>query len=144
MAIVYPLKKDIGMGDGEMSELKSMESVLNLAEAMNNLDGDGELLEEIVDIFMETAPQQLESLGNCISINEIDVVAMNAHGMKGGASNFCAKRFVAAALKLELKAKTGSLEGAEVLLDEMKGAFEEMKEVIQVVNWQEVQRDWDS
>lgn len=127
-----------------MSELKSVESVLNLAEAMNNLDGDAELLEEIVDIFLETAPEQLESLGNCIQINEIDTVAMNAHGMKGGASNFCAKRFVAAALKLEMKAKTGSLEGADAILSEMNDAFEEMKEVIQVVNWEEVQREWDS
>ncbi len=127
-----------------MSELKPIESVLNLVEAMNNLDGDAELLEEIVDIFMETAPGQLESLENCIQINEVHTVAINAHGMKGGASNFCARRFVTAALKLELKAKTGSLDGAEALLSDMKDAFEEMKEVIDVVNWEEIQRDWDS
>jgi len=127
-----------------MAELKAIESVLNLAEAMNNLDGDAELLEEIVGIFMETGPEQLESLGNCIQIDEIDTVAMNAHGMKGGASNFCAKEFVAAALKLEMKDKTGSLDGAEDILAEMKAAFEEMKEVIEVVNWEEVQRKWDS
>ncbi len=127
-----------------MSELKTLDSVLNLSEAMNNLDGDAELLEEIVDIFMETGPEQLESLVNSIQINEIDTVAMNAHGMKGGASNFCAKRFVAAALKLEMKAKSGNLDGADALVDEMKAAFEEMREVIQVINWEEVQRDWDS
>jgi len=64
--------------------------------------------------------------------------------MKGGASNFCAKRFVAAALKLEMKAKSGNLDGVDALVDEMKAAFEEMREVIQVINWEEVQRDWDS
>lgn len=127
-----------------MPELKSMESVLNLAEAMNNLDGDAELLEEIVGIFLETAPQQFVSLENSILNNDADTVSMESHGMKGGASNFCANSFMSAALKLETLAKSGCLEGATDLLVRMKETYAELKDVLEVVNWAEVQRDWDS
>jgi two-component system sensor histidine kinase/response regulator len=90
-----------------MSQQTSLDGVLNLTEAMSNMDGDHELLAEIVEIFMETAPDQLQSLGRCIAAGDARETAIMAHGMKGGASNFCAGRFVASALKLEMLAKTG-------------------------------------
>ena len=121
----------------------SVESVLNLSEAMINLDGDAELLEEIVEIFVDNANDQLLSIQNCIEAADIKQVAVQAHGMKGGASNFGAKMFVRSALKLELKAKDGNLDGAQELLDGMKAAFEELKEVALVINWDEVARGWE-
>ncbi len=124
-------------------ETTTVENVLNLSEAMSNLDGDAELLEEILDIFLETAEEQLQSIQNCILIEDVKQVAVQAHGMKGGASNFCAKKFVRSALKLEMKAKDGTLEGAQDLLDGMKAAFEDLKEVAVVINWEEVARGWE-
>jgi len=124
------------------SETTTIESVLNLSEAMSNLDGDAELLEEILDIFLETAGDQLQSIQNCIETEDVKQVAVQAHGMKGGASNFCAKKFVGSALRLEIKAKDGNLDGAQELLDGMKAAFEDLKEVAVVINWEEVANNW--
>ncbi len=124
------------------TETTTIDSILNLSEAMTNLDGDAELLEEILDIFMETAEEQLESIHNCILAEDIKQVAVQAHGMKGGASNFCAKKFVRSALKLEMRAKDGNLEGSQELLQEMRAAFEDLQEVAAVINWSEVARDW--
>ncbi len=125
------------------TETTSIESVLNLSEAMTNLDGDAELLQEIMDIFLETAGEQLQDIQNGIQAEDSKQVAVQAHGMKGGASNFCAKNFVRSALKLEIKAKEGSLDGAQELLDDMKAAFDEVKEVAQVINWEEIERSWE-
>ncbi len=125
------------------TETTSIESILNLSEAMTNLDGDAELLEEIMDIFLETAEEQLQDIQNGIQAEDSKQVAVQAHGMKGGASNFCAKNFVRSALRLEVKAKDGSLDGAQELLDDMKAAFNELKEVAQVINWKEVERSWE-
>ncbi len=124
------------------TETTTIESILNLSEAMTNLDGDAELLEEILDIFMETAEDQLQSIHDGIEAADVKQVAVQAHGMKGGASNFCAKKFVRSALKLEIRAKEGNLDGAEELLDGMKAAFEDLKEVAVVINWDEVARNW--
>jgi len=125
------------------TETTTVESILNLSEAMTNLDGDAELLEEILDIFMETAEDQLQSIQNCIETEDVKQVAVQAHGMKGGASNFCAKKFVRSALRLEIKAKDGDLDGAQELLDGMRAAFEDLKEVSVVINWDEVARNWE-
>lgn len=125
------------------TDMTTLESVLNLSEAMGNMDGDVELLQEIMEIFLETAEEQLQAIENCILIGDVGQVATQSHGMKGGASNFCAKKFVASALKLEQQAKTGNLDGAQDMLAQMKEGFLEVREVAQVINWDEVARNWE-
>lgn len=120
----------------------TMDSVLDLATAMTNMDGDAELLQEIMMIFLETAEEQLQSIDNFILMGDVGQVATQAHGMKGGASNFCANKFVASSLELEKLAKTGSLEGAQDLLVQMRTDFTEVKDVVQVINWNELARNW--
>jgi len=119
-----------------------LDGVMNLAEAMGNLDGDAELLQEIVTIFMQTGPAQLTSLAGAIEAGAVRDVAIQAHGMKGGASNFCARKFVASALKLEQLAKGGTLEGAAGLLAAMREAFAELEELVAVINWDDVAQSW--
>ena len=123
-------------------ETSTTDSVLGLAEAMTNMDGDSELLQEIIEIFMETAPPQLDAIAENIQTGDITSVAIQAHAMKGGASNFCARQFVASSLKLEQLAKGGNLDGAEALLARMREHFAEVSEVIKVINWEEVERNW--
>ena len=124
------------------TELTTLDSILDLATAMTNMDGDAELLKEIMEIFLETAEEQLQSIDNLILMGDTGQVATQAHGMKGGASNFCANKFVASSLELEKLAKTGSLEGAQDLLVRMREDFTEFKDVAQVINWEEVARNW--
>lgn len=125
-------------------DIVNIDSVMNLAEAMGNMDGDADLLREIVSIFMETGNAQLASLANAIAAGAVKDVAIQAHGMKGGASNFCARKFVASALKLELLAKSGTLDGAGTLLAAMKANFAELEELVVLINWDEVAHNWAS
>ena len=124
------------------TDILTTESILNLAEAMQNMDGDAELLQEIVEIFMETADNQLQTLVANIAAGETAQVAILAHAMKGGASNFCADRFVASALRLELLAKGGTLDGADEMLATMRDCLDEVAEVVKTVNWDEIARSW--
>ena len=124
------------------TELTTIDSVLDLSTAMTNMDGDAELLQEIMEIFLETAEDQLQAIENCILIGDQGQVAIQAHAMKGGASNFCAKKFVASALALEHLAKGGSLDGAEEKLAAMRTDLDEVAEVVPTVNWDEVERNW--
>jgi len=116
-------------------------NVIDLGTAMNNMDGDTELLSEIVGIFLDTAEDQIRSLRENIAAGDVQAVAIDAHGMKGAASNFCADAFVKASLNLELLAKDGSLEGADSLLDTMAERLEELREGLVVVNWDELARN---
>jgi len=116
--------------------------VMNLAGAVGQMEGDTELLREIVEIFMETAPEQLQAIENAIAAGDAARVALVAHGMKGGASNFCADRFVAAARELEQTARNGDLAGAPQLLARMREGFSDLDEVAAVINWDELHRTW--
>lgn len=127
-----------------MNKALPVDSVLDLAEAMSNMDGDAELLQEIVEIFLEMAGPQLDTIAQSIHDQDPHQVAIQAHAMKGGASNFCARKFVASAAKLELLAKGGTLDGAKPMLASMRSGFEEIVEVARVINWQEVERNWSS
>lgn len=117
-------------------------SVMDLSAAMEQMDGDAELLQEIVEIFVETAPEQLQAIATALAAGDTPQVGMVAHGMKGGASNFCAGRFVAAARELELLAKRNTLEGAAGLLEQMRADFADIAEVAAVINWGQVQFNW--
>jgi HPt (histidine-containing phosphotransfer) domain-containing protein len=122
--------------------ITDIDSVMNLAEAMSNMGGDAELLHEILTMFMQTAVGQMAALEASIAAGEVKDVAIKAHGMKGGASNFCARSFVAASLKLELLAKSGTLDGAQALLDAMRASYAELEEVVRLINWDEVATSW--
>jgi|GEM_PF-986270 len=120
----------------------TVESVLNLTEAMNNLDGDAELLQEIAEIFIEAAPEQLQSIANLIATGDVSAVSIEAHSMKGAASNICAEQFVASAFELEQLTRNGTLAGASELLEQMREHFGEIREVAEVINWNEVASSW--
>ena len=77
-----------------------------------------------------------------IAAGDVSLTAIQAHALKGGASNFCAGRFVAAALRLELHAKSGSLDGAEQMMADMTARLDEVREVVAAVNWDEIARNW--
>jgi len=124
------------------NDILPVDNILDLSEAMTNMDGDAELLHEIVEIFMATTQPRLATIRQGIQDVNANQVAVQAHAIKGGAANFCARRFVASALKLELLAKSGSLAGAESMLDQMCTDFDDVAEVIKVVNWDEVARNW--
>ncbi|MFT5234201.1 MAG: HPt (histidine-containing phosphotransfer) domain-containing protein [Candidatus Krumholzibacteriia bacterium] len=117
------------------NETLKVEDVLDLVEAMGYMDGDAELLQEIVEIFLETAGEQLASIGEGISSDDIEKVAIQSHAMKGGASNFCARRFVASAARLEELTRKGTLDGAEELLQQMRDDHEEIVMVSGKIDW---------
>ncbi|MBU8870366.1 MAG: Hpt domain-containing protein [Gemmatimonadales bacterium] len=123
-------------------EVQTIESILNLQSAMGNLDGDVELLQEIMEIFVEIAPEQLNDLYSLIQADKAAEVDILAHGLKGSASNFCASKFVGTAFKLEHLAKTGSLVGAEELQQQLRAEFVEIQDLQLTIDWKEIARQW--
>ncbi len=109
--------------------------VLDLDGTLENLGGDPELLQELLDFFMEMAPQQLQDLAAVVASGDIAGVDLQAHSMKGGAANVGAVRLCAAARELEMLAKAGSLEGADAMLARVREEFAALKHVLPQVDW---------
>ena len=124
-----------------MSQLNKTDNsarVVDLQQALANMEGDVELLQEIVEVFLEVAPEQLDELTAGIEAGEVGSVGTLAHGMKGGAANIGADAFVAAAHELEQLARDGSLSGAQELLENLRDEFMTLRDVLEGVDWPQI------
>ncbi|MEP7342769.1 MAG: response regulator, partial [Acidobacteriota bacterium] len=75
--------------------------VFDQAEAMARVEGDQELLAELVDLFSGDCPRLLNDIRQAVASREGLGLARAAHALKGAASNFGATGVVAMAQRLE-------------------------------------------
>jgi two-component system, sensor histidine kinase and response regulator len=89
---------------------------LNRALILERLEGDSELLTELVGLFLEQAPQLIEAMRKALQRGDMQELGRSAHSMKGAASNFLAHGTVSAASRLENDAKNGDAESVKASL----------------------------
>ncbi len=90
------------------------------AEALERVDGDRELLAELVQIFREETPRMLTELRTFVASGDAKGVQHTAHTLRGSVSSFGARAAADAALALETMARNGTLVGAESQLTELE------------------------
>ncbi len=78
---------------------------------LSRVDGDTELLHELIDLFLQDSPRQLSTLRAALACNDVRALQAAAHSIKGSASNFVAAAVVDAALQIESLARGGNLTG---------------------------------
>ncbi|MGZ5029607.1 MAG: response regulator [Methylobacter sp.] len=76
--------------------------------ALKRLDGDHDLLSEMIDLFLEETPKQLAELEAALSRSDLVALADAAHTIKGMAGHFCAENIISLAVSLERSARTAS------------------------------------
>ncbi len=87
--------------------------VLDEAELLSRLEGDRELLSEIVQEFLRDSPRLLARIREAIAAGDGDALARAAHSLQGSVANFSAKSAFQAALELERIGRERDLAGAE-------------------------------
>lgn len=70
-------------------------------------DEDGELLQELVEVFVEDAKETCTRLAEMISAGPSEDLSREAHRLKSGAANLGAARMTALCKQLELIGATG-------------------------------------
>jgi two-component system sensor histidine kinase/response regulator len=91
------------------------EPVWNLAELMERVDNDQELLRELLNIFKDDFPLTMRSLQSAVIAEDLKNSSRLSHTLKGMLSSLGATAAAAAATKLEALSSAGetvSLEGA--------------------------------
>ncbi|HEX5484084.1 MAG TPA: PAS domain S-box protein, partial [Terriglobia bacterium] len=68
--------------------------IFDRAEALERVEGDEELLDEIVRLFLETYPGTLAQLRDAVERGDADEIQKSAHKLKGGISNFGAQKVI--------------------------------------------------
>jgi two-component system sensor histidine kinase/response regulator len=89
--------------------------VWNLAELLDRVDNDQELLRDLLNIFKEDFPRTMRSLESAVAAADLKNTSRLSHTLKGMLSSLGGTRAAAAAAKLEVLATAGettSLKGA--------------------------------
>jgi len=101
------------------SSLTSNE-ILNLDEALNQVDGDKELLSEMAGVFLDEYPRLLTAMHDALSHGNAQTLTYAVHTLKGSVGNFAASGAFEAALRLEKLGRQGNLSQAQGALTELE------------------------
>ncbi|MFH1033007.1 MAG: PAS domain S-box protein [Pseudomonadota bacterium] len=78
---------------------------LDLEDLLNRVEGDRDILRELVQMFMRGAPQRLASLEATVVAGDFAAAILEAHSLKGELANMSAKAASGLAKEVELAAK---------------------------------------
>jgi HPt (histidine-containing phosphotransfer) domain-containing protein len=84
-------------------------TVFDRVGMLAELDGDEELLSELIDTMRDEAPKLLHEVRVAVEAGDAALVGRAAHTLKGAVSNFGARAAADAALCLERMGRSGDL-----------------------------------
>ncbi|HEC17095.1 MAG TPA: EAL domain-containing protein [Sedimenticola sp.] len=91
----------------------------------------GQSIDEVIEAFLEDMPGYLDSLEKGIGDNDPQLVSEFAHTIKGSCRNLGVNKMAELGMRLEELGRSGSLEGAPMLLDQLGGMWEHVRQVLE-------------
>jgi two-component system sensor histidine kinase/response regulator len=104
----------------EKAKIRTGEGPFDLAELLERVDNDRELLRDLLVIFKDDFPTHLRALREAAKSADMNGLATVGHTLKGMFSNLAAARAAAAAAQLEQLGRAGDSAG----VSEAMGVFE--------------------
>jgi two-component system sensor histidine kinase/response regulator len=105
-----------------------IDSVVNLAAALALVDGDRELLGELVGVFLQEYPRQMASVRDAVERRDPQCLRRTAHLLKGSLSAFGGNPAFDMAAHLEARGIDEDMAGAVVDLPKLERAAEALRE----------------
>ncbi len=99
-------------------------SVLDIAELLNRVDNDHELVSELFSIFKSVFPSHLQRLSDAVANEVPKQVETESHTVKGMLLNLSAARAAAIAADLETMGREGKIAGMKGALTGFQGEAE--------------------
>ena len=104
--------------------------VLDRAAILARVDGDEELLEELVTIFLDDSLQLMNEIRESLARGDSKRLRHAAHTLKGSAANFGTSPVCEEAARLEMMGHNENLTGAEAVWAELEEAMKNLKLVL--------------
>jgi two-component system sensor histidine kinase/response regulator len=106
------------------------ESVFDQDAALDRVEGNRELFQEIIGLFFDEIPGLLSAIHESMVRRDATALERVAHTLKGAMSNLSAKDAFAAALQLEMLGHGGDLTNVEEVYVELEKAIIRLKGVL--------------
>ena len=104
---------------------------IDLERAIDEFEGDKELLSEVIAGFTKKVSEQLGTIRKALSRDDAETVRKEAHSIKGGAANLTAMDLSKVAFELESKGKSKDLKGAGEIADKLERKFNVLRRYIE-------------
>ena len=120
-AVDSPTTDPVLVNDTQVS-ISPDPSVWDETTALMHLEGDKELLLEMIPLFLMESSTQLNELSRLSATGNLPALANIAHALKGAAALFYAAPVVACAQRLEHTARSGQAADYQSLIDDLNQA----------------------
>ncbi|MFZ2807470.1 MAG: Hpt domain-containing protein [Desulfosalsimonadaceae bacterium] len=104
--------------------------VFDYDDFMERMDGDMDLLKEVIEIFLEDAPNLVAALRLAVSNRNGEAMERAAHTLKGAAANISAKRLQQLSHIMQETIKKGDVAHMERLFTDMETHYEVLDRVL--------------
>jgi CheY-like chemotaxis protein len=108
---------------------------IDLAAALENTQGDWDLLTELVELFLSDVPGSFTTLQAAISTGDALGTERAVHSLKGALGTVGARTAYELAAALEAMAREGRLDGASALAQKLAHALEQVYSFFTAPDW---------
>lgn len=110
------------------------QDIFDPAALLARVDGDAELMQEIVVLFLEDYPRRMACIKEALDANEGELLVRASHSLKGAVSNLCATRAFKAVRDLEASARQGDMKLATEVYAVLKQDMKRLHEALVLVS----------
>jgi len=97
---------------------------VDFAAALDRVEGDRDLLAELVRLFVQQCPAALQEMRQALRNGDAHLLERLAHTMKGSSASLGANRVSQAALVLEMRSRSAALQNAGELIDSLQAELD--------------------
>jgi histidine phosphotransfer protein HptB len=107
------------------------ETLERLADSFGGGTEGWDFVRELIETFLEDAPEQLAALRNAVEQGDAEEARRAAHTLKSNAATFGASALSEVCRELEAAAARGELDGATALVDQAEAEWERAREPLE-------------
>jgi len=97
---------------------------LDVATALDRMEGDRDLFAELVRLFVEECPAAMKEIRQALGNGDAHLLDRLAHTLKGSSASLGANRVSQASLVLEMRARSAALQNAGELIDSLQAEID--------------------
>ena len=110
--------------------MDQQDEVFDAEGVMDQLEGDMELLRDMVEMLVEDGPAMLEALAGALTEGDSEEVRKTAHKLKGSLGYFHPRRAAAMAKEMEDRGRQGELDAGDELLNALRREVARLQEAL--------------
>ncbi|NNL13962.1 MAG: response regulator [Acidimicrobiia bacterium] len=122
-----PLADDGAAPEPALEPVEESPTALDRREALQRVEGNLELLAEMVGLFVDEYPSVTGAIEDGLAEGDLEMVASAAHQLKGNLATFAARDGAAAAANLEATARSGDAAGSAVAWEQFLDVFSRLE-----------------